>query len=70
MIAGDLAMGAGLLLNALQGDNDGTVEVDETRLPGLNDHIVLPLSHTGLLLSSAVVDQTAHFLKHGQFQRD
>ena len=69
MIAGDLAMGAGLLLNALQGDNDGTVEVEETRLPGLTDHIVLPLSHTGLLLSSAVVEQTAHFLQHGRFQR-
>jgi pimeloyl-ACP methyl ester carboxylesterase len=70
MIAGDLAMGAGLLLNALQGDNDGTVEVEETRLPGLTDHIVLPLSHTGLLLSSSVVEQTAHFLHHGHFQRD
>lgn len=68
MIAGDLAMGAGLLLNALRGDNDGTVEVDETRLPGLTDHIVLPLSHTGLLLSSSVVEQTAHFLQHGRFQ--
>jgi len=67
MIAGDLAMGAGLLLNALRGDNDGTVEVDETRLPGLTDHIVLPLSHTGLLLSSKVVEQTAHFLQHGAF---
>ena len=70
MIAGDLAMGAGLLLNALKGDNDGTVAVDETRLPGLTDHIVLPLSHTGMLLSSSVVEQTAHFLKHGCFKRD
>ncbi len=67
MIAGDLGMGAGLLLNALDGEHDGTVSVDETRLPGLTDHIVLPVSHTGLLLSADVAVQTAAFLRDGAF---
>ncbi len=69
MIAGDLGMGAGLLLNALDGEHDGTVSVDETRLPGLTDHIVLPVSHTGLLLSVDVADQAAAFLRDGAFVR-
>ena len=69
MIAGDLGFGAGLLLNALDGAHDGTVSVEETRLPGLNDHIVLPVSHTGLLLSVEVADQTAAFLRDGAFVR-
>ena len=69
MIAGNLGIGAGLLLNALDGEHDGTVCVDETRLPGLTDHIVLPVSHTGLLLSVEVANQAAAFLRDGAFVR-
>ncbi len=49
------------------GVHDGIVPLARTFRTGLADHIVLPLSHTGLLVSPAVFKQTAHFLKHGRF---
>ena len=51
-------------------DNDGTVAVSETQLPGARDHIVMPVSHNGMLLSSNVLDQAAAFLKRGEFLRE
>ena len=46
---------------------DGTVTVEESRLPGAKDHIVVSTSHTGMLFSAEVADQAAHFLQHGSF---
>jgi hypothetical protein len=45
------------------------VTVEETRLPGAKDHLVVAASHTGLLLSAEVVEQTKYFLEHGIFSR-
>ena len=46
---------------------DGTVGVSETRLPGATDHIVLPVSHMGLLVSPRVARETGLFLQNGRF---
>lgn len=67
IIAGDLSLGFGRLLGDLGGPNDGTVAVSETLLPGATDHIVLPISHTGMLFSTAAAHQAAHFLAQGRF---
>lgn len=67
VIAGRLGVGAGLLLGVLQGEHDGAVTVAETRLPGITGHVVLPVTHTGMLLSARVADQAAHFLRTGAF---
>jgi pimeloyl-ACP methyl ester carboxylesterase len=69
IVAGDLAVGLGRVLGALEGANDGTVAVDETRLAGAADHIVLPVSHTSMLFARPVADQACHFLRHGRFER-
>jgi pimeloyl-ACP methyl ester carboxylesterase len=69
IIAGDLAVGLGRLLGELPRPNDGTVGVEETRLEGGKDHLVLPLSHTALLFSRVVAEQVAHFLRRGSFDR-
>jgi pimeloyl-ACP methyl ester carboxylesterase len=50
--------------------NDGTVAVSETRMPGAKDHVVLRVSHKGMLISRDVVDQTAAFLRRGEFLRE
>ena len=50
-------------------DNDGTVAVAETIIPGLDDHIVLGHSHIGMLFANDVADQVAHFLRHARFAR-
>lgn len=49
--------------------HDGTVYVSETQLEAASDHLILPVSHTGMLVNSKVAAQTAHFLIHGEFKR-
>jgi pimeloyl-ACP methyl ester carboxylesterase len=70
MLAGCVPRGFGALLARFEGDHDGTVSVEETRAPGLADHMVVEASHTGLLLSRPAAEQAAHFLRTGRFHRD
>ncbi len=70
VIAGTVSVGLGKLFTTFDGDNDGTVAVAETRLPGLRDHICLPSNHTGLVFSKEVAEQTAAFIRRGEFLRE
>ena len=67
IIAGSQPLGLGQLLVKFDGPNDGTVSVEETRLPGAKAHLVLPVSHTGMLLSSQVGHEVGQFLATGHF---
>lgn len=67
LIAGGSAVGLGRLLTDLPEPNDGTVAVEETRLAGATDHVVLNVSHTLMLFSPEVAAQVAHFLHFGRF---
>ena len=67
MIAGRMPLGLGAVLGHFEGEHDGTVSVDETRLPGLTDHCVVEANHTGLLFSVDVAQRVALFLRNGQF---
>ena len=79
VIAGNTPYGLGQLvlnyhkqktkLNHPQCEHDGTVYVFETKLAEATDHIVLPVSHTGMLINQTVAEQTAYFLDHGMFKR-
>ncbi len=69
VIAGSRGIGLGHFFNLLDQPHDGTVSVTETQLPGITDHIVLPVSHSGMLFSQQVAIQSAYFLKRGHFQR-
>jgi hypothetical protein len=62
--------GLGALFAGFADDHDGTVAVDETRLPGLADHAVIDASHSGLLFSAAAAEQAGAFLREGRFRRD
>ena len=68
-IAGTRRIGLGRFFASLPGPNDGVVTVAETQLPGLADHIVLPVSHTGMLISKSVASQSIAFLRGGRFDR-
>jgi pimeloyl-ACP methyl ester carboxylesterase len=70
VIAGNVPLGFGRLVANFQEDNDGSVGVSETRLEGVADHLVMPVSHKGMLVSSDVADQAGSFLKRGEFLRD
>lgn len=69
MIAGTSPRGMGHWFGRFQGAHDGTVAVSETRAPGLADHLVLPVSHIGMVLSREVARQAGRFLAGGRFDR-
>lgn len=70
IIAGDVPMGLGHLFGKVPAPHDGTIAVEETRLAGATDHIVLPVSHLSVLLSRSAADQVLHFLQHGVFDHE
>lgn len=67
VIAGDWPLGLQALFGRLPGPSDGTVLVEETRLPGVRDHTIVRASHSGLLFSRQAAELVAHFLVHGCF---
>lgn len=67
VIAGSLPFGLGAMMGTLGAQHDGTVAVEETRLPGITDHCTITISHSGLLFSSEAADLTIRFLRAGCF---
>ena len=67
VVAGNQPIGLGQFLAHFDEENDGTVAVSETRMPGAADHIVLPVSHLGMLVSARVAHETGLFLTQGRF---
>jgi pimeloyl-ACP methyl ester carboxylesterase len=69
IIAGTSPVGLGQFFARFDEPCDGTVGLSETRLPGAKDHLALPVSHMGMLLSHDVAEQTGRFLESGAFAR-
>ncbi|MFI4914228.1 MAG: esterase/lipase family protein [Steroidobacterales bacterium] len=67
IIAGTHALSLGQLVVKFDEPNDGTVAVSETRLPGATAHLCLPVTHTSMLLSARVAQETWSFLQYGRF---
>ncbi|MEP6907181.1 MAG: alpha/beta hydrolase [Pseudoxanthomonas sp.] len=67
VVAGNVPHGLGMHFARFEGESDGTVSLEETRLPGLADHCVVASSHSGLVLSAQAARQAAHFLHEGRF---
>ena len=47
--------------------NDSIVAVESTKVEGMNDHKVLPVTHTFMMRNNEVIDEAIHFLKNGNF---
>lgn len=52
----------------ISGDDDGTVSVASTRLPGASDFVVVDRLHTFLIVDQTTRDYTLRFLREGRFR--
>ncbi|QGJ70796.1 Acetyltransferase [Planctomycetales bacterium 10988] len=66
IIAGGRGNGKGYSW-VLSGDDDGIVTVEETKLPGAHDFIIMPILHTFMAAHKGAIERTANFLQHGSF---
>lgn len=66
VIAGDFSINP-LALGVLPAPHDGIVTVERTKIEGMAEHIVMPVTHTFMMFNPKVMAQTLHFLEHGHF---
>jgi len=68
IITGDVSLNP-LYSWLIPGPDDGKVGVDNARVDGAADFLVLPATHTFIMNGTDAADATIHFLRNGRFER-
>ena len=50
------------------GKSDGRVSIENTKLTGMADFLLLPVTHSFMMKNERVANEAIHFLAHGVFQ--
>ena len=69
IITGDRTINP-IFSHLIPGADDGKVSVESAKVSGMSDFLVMPHSHTFIMMREGVVEQVVHFLEHGRFNRD
>ncbi|WP_460239788.1 alpha/beta fold hydrolase [Aurantivibrio plasticivorans] len=59
-----------ILSSLIPGDDDGKVSVENTKLEGMDDFKVMPVTHPMMMQNDAVIEEVVYFLRYGKFKQE